>query len=138
MLDPMGLRPGDTLDRYVIDALLGQGGMGAVYRAHDPRLHRNVALKVLAPRDDDSTAVRSHGSSRMLREARAAAALDHPNVVSVFDVGEFNGSPFIAMELVEGRSLRAFVGDPATSTQEKVRWLVDVARALHAAHERGL
>src|SRR5271154_512688 len=98
----MSLSPGDRFDRYIIEELLGEGGMAEVYRAHDPRLHRRVALKVLrvdSSREPESSA---DATSRMLREARAAAALDHPNAVSVFDVGEADGHLFLAMELVVG------------------------------------
>src|SRR5689334_13420178 len=106
---------GDTVDRYTIEAVLGEGGMGRVYRAYDPKLHRRVALKVLHVRSPGTPAPNenvSEGAARMLREARAAAALDHPNAVSIFDVGEIDGTPFIAMELVEGHPLRAYVGAP--------------------------
>src|SRR5829696_1119945 len=106
------LQTGDTVDRYTIEALLGEGGMGRVYRAYDPKLHRRVALKVLHIRElspASRSENESEGATRMLREARAAAALDHPNAVSIFDVGEVEGSPFIAMELVEGHSLRSYV-----------------------------
>src|SRR5580704_16168138 len=85
------LKPGDTFDRYTIEAPLGQGGMGCVYRAHDTRLGRRVALKVISdgPRDAQADA---DANARLLREARAAAALDHPNAVSIFDVGEYEGT----------------------------------------------
>jgi serine/threonine protein kinase len=142
------LRPGDTIDRYVIDALLGSGGMGEVYRAHDSRLQRDVALKVVRalPADDGSPGGGSgpEGAVRMLREARAAAALHHPNVVAVYDVGEvtepesLRGTMFLAMELVPGRTLRAYVGDQTLAVAERTRWLKDVARALGAAHAKGL
>ncbi len=136
------LAPGDSFDRYSIEELLGEGGMGKVYRAYDPRLHRRVALKVLTRREDGSTRSAqppnsSDGAARMLREARAAAALDHPNAVSIFDVGEVDGTPFIAMELIEGRNLRSVIGAPVP-WDRRLRWLVDVARALGAAHKRGL
>jgi eukaryotic-like serine/threonine-protein kinase len=97
------LKPGDTFERYTIEAPLGQGGMGCVYRAHDARLGRRVALKVIS----DAEGVEAEADARLLREARAAAALDHPNVVSIFDVGEHEGTPYIVMELVDGRTLRA-------------------------------
>jgi serine/threonine-protein kinase len=133
------LRRGEAFDRYVIEDVLGQGGMGVVYRARDPKLHRSVALKVLAPRREGaSSESEAEGAARLLREARAAAALDHPNAVAIFDVGEVEGAPFIAMELVEGSSLRAHVGDASATLAQRVGWLVDVAKALHAAHERGL
>jgi serine/threonine-protein kinase len=133
----MALAVGDHLDRYVIEALIGEGGMGRVYRAYDEHLHRFVALKVL--RTDDLGQVVASAAGRLLREARAAAALDHPNAVSVFDAGELDGTIYIAMEYVDGTSLRAFVPPHGTASPElRLRWLVDVARALAAAHDRGL
>jgi serine/threonine protein kinase/tetratricopeptide (TPR) repeat protein len=138
------LSSGDSLDHYVIEALLGEGGMGAVYRAFDTRLERRVALKILRPASDArpgaSTAAgpTSDGSSKLLREARAAAALDHPNATAIFDVGEVDGVAYIAMELVDGRSLRAYVGDKSIPVDRRIRWLVDIGNALTAAHERGL
>jgi tRNA A-37 threonylcarbamoyl transferase component Bud32/tetratricopeptide (TPR) repeat protein len=134
----MTLSPGDTFDRYTIEAVIGEGGMGRVYRAHDTRLHRRVALKLLRldawTEPSDSAKV----AARFLREARAAAALDHPNAVSVFDVAEVDGQMYIAMELIAGKTLRAFVGDDRVPRETKLRWLVDAGRALAAAHERGL
>ncbi|MGD0526027.1 MAG: protein kinase, partial [Polyangiaceae bacterium] len=134
----MSLSPGDRFDRYIVEELLGKGGMARVYRAHDPRLNRRVALKVLRPDSSSEPDSSVDPSSRVLQEARAAAALDHPNAVSVFDVGEADGQLYIAMELVVGRSLRAFVNDPAIRWEIKLRWMMDAARALGAAHERGL
>jgi serine/threonine-protein kinase len=95
-------------------------------------------LKVLRHDSSHEPDATDPASSRVLREARAAAALDHPNAVSVFDVGEAEGRLFIAMELVVGKSLRAFVGDAGVRWETKLRWMVDAARALGAAHERGL
>jgi serine/threonine-protein kinase len=134
----MSLSPGDRFDRYVVEELLGEGGMARVYRAHDPRLHRRVALKVLRVDSSAVAETRPEAHARMMREARAAAALDHPNAVSVFDVGEADGQLFIAMELVVGKSLRAYVNDVTVRWETKLRWMVDAARALGAAHERGL
>ena len=132
-------KPGDTVDRFVLEALVGQGGMGAVYRARDPKLQRRVALKVLRAEVTGGTgSTSSEGTARLLREARAAASLDHPNAVAIYDVGEHDGQPYIAMELVEGKSLRALVGDAGVPAGERLRVLVDVARALAAAHKRGL
>jgi serine/threonine protein kinase/tetratricopeptide (TPR) repeat protein len=131
----MLLQPGETFDRYVIEAPIGEGGMGRVYRARDTKLGRLVALKVLGT---TPSGVSTEGLGRMMREARAAAAFDHPNAVALFDVGEHDGTPYIAMELVEGRSLRSYVGDPAVSLTTRIRWLADIARALGAAHRRGL
>ncbi|MEP7122131.1 MAG: protein kinase [Byssovorax sp.] len=127
------LNPGDAFERYTIEAILGHGGMGSVYRAHDPRLGRRVALKVIA---DGST--HADAGARLLREARAAAALDHPNAVAIFDVGELAGAPYIVMELVEGRTLRRADGDAETPIATRVAQLADVARALAGAHKRGL
>jgi serine/threonine-protein kinase len=127
------LKPGDTFERYTVDAVLGQGGMGTVYRAHDTRLERRVAIKVITDADASDEA-----SARLLREARAAAALDHPNAVSIFDVGELSGAPYIVMELVTGRTLREAMGDASADVGTRVGWLADVARALAAAHKKGL
>jgi serine/threonine-protein kinase len=127
------LKPGDTFERYTIDAVLGQGGMGTVYRAHDTRLDRRVAIKLIVDGAESSVA-----DARLLREARAAAALDHPNAVSIFDVGELSGSPYIVMELVTGHTLREAIVAAATPVAVRVSWLADVARALGAAHKKGL
>src|SRR5687768_12988373 len=139
MLDTMRLRPGDKFDRYTIEDTLGEGGMGVVYRALDAKLERKVALKVLrnekAASDSDDT--RGRAVARMLREARAAAALSHPNAVHIYDVGEHDGTPYLAMELIEGTSLRSFIGaDVPLAT--RLRWLGDIGKALSAAHKAGL
>jgi serine/threonine-protein kinase len=128
------LGPGDSFGRYKIEAPLGEGGMGRVYRALDTRLHRRVALKVLHA---DAAGARE-GAERMVREARAAAALNHPNIVQLFDAGDVDGAPFLAMELVLGRSLRAAMSEEGVSIEQRVAWLADVAVALGAAHEKGL
>ncbi len=124
-----------TVGRFRIDATLGSGGMGDVYRAYDPVLDRDVALKVL----------RSNGSAddpqrlrRVIREARAAAALTHPNTVTIFEVGEAEHEVFIAMELLDGEDLRAVLDRGDAPREDQLRWLLDAARALDAAHERGL
>jgi serine/threonine-protein kinase len=129
---------GDRFDRYVIEELLGEGGMAQVYRARDPRLHRRVALKILRGSDASGAEAAGRASDLVLREARASASLDHPNAVSVFDVGEAEGQLFISMELVNGKSLRTFVSDVTIAWDVKLRWMVDAARALGAAHDRGL
>jgi serine/threonine-protein kinase len=128
--------PGDRFDRYEIEERLGQGGMGEVFRARDTKLERRVALKVVRRSPGDSLG--TDGAARILREARAAAALNHANAVAIHDVGEVDGVPYIAMELVSGRPLRAFVGDDSTPLDVKIGWLLDVARVLGAAHEKGL
>ncbi len=119
--------------------------MGQVFRAYDATLRRRVAIKVLRPdkRDPDASGtghphVGAWSADRVLREARMAAALEHPNVINVYDVGEQDGVLFIVMELVKGQSLRASVGNAQVPVLDRVRWLVDVARALGAAHKVGL
>ena len=132
------LKPGDTIERYTIEAVIGQGGMGCVYRAHDTRLDRRVALKVLLADERADDTNRSEAKARLLREARLAAALDHPNAVAIYDVGEVDSTPFIAMELVAGRTVRDSIGDSAVPIKERIGWLLDMARALSAAHRAGL
>ena len=99
----MALTPGTKLGPYEVVAPLGAGGMGEVWRAHDSRLSRDVALKVLP----DSVAQDATFLARFQAEARAASALNHPNIVIVYDVGQQDGRAFISMELLEGKSLRA-------------------------------
>jgi RIO-like serine/threonine protein kinase len=124
-----------SIGRFRIDAPLGSGGMADVHRAYDPLLERPVALKVVRTnrRRDDPQRMR-----RVLREARAAAALTHPNTVTIFEVGEADGEVFIAMELLSGEVLREILGRAGVALDLKLRWLLQAARALQAAHERGL
>jgi serine/threonine protein kinase len=133
------LTPGSTFERYEIQSLIGRGGMGEVYRAIDTRLHRPVALKVLrTDKDASATVTEAGGVARLLREARAAAALNHANSVAIYELGEAEGIAYIAMELVSGVTLRRYNGDSSVSLDTKVSWLVDAARALWAAHKAGL
>ena len=104
----MVLSPNARLGRYEIRALLGQGGMGEVYLARDPKIGRDVAIKVL-PAQFSSDAERL---ARFEQEARAAGALNHPNVVAVHDVGQQDGSPFVVSELLAGETLRAKLEAP--------------------------
>jgi serine/threonine-protein kinase len=131
------LAPGTLFDRYRIEQEIGSGGMGRVYRAFDTRLERTVALKVLHLPPGAAAATGDESNARLLREARAAAALVHPNVVVVFDVGEVGGVPFLVMELVPGASLRSVLQTGAPQPL-RIRWLVEIARALAAAHRVGL
>ena len=124
-----------AVGRFRIDAQLGSGGMGDVFRAYDTVLDRAVALKVL---HTDRAADDGQRMRRVVREARAAAALVHPNAVTVFDVGEADNEVFIAMELLEGEDLRAALERGEATLKDKLRWLLEAARALAAAHERGL
>lgn len=134
----MRLEPGAQFDRYVIEGLLGKGGMGHVYRAFDAKLERRVALKILSTRVGDEDAGPDVTVRRILREARAAAQLAHPNTVAVFEVGEHDGEPFMAMELIQGHSLRMFVGAEGFSLPQRIFWLGEVGKALAAAHKAGI
>jgi eukaryotic-like serine/threonine-protein kinase len=136
------LKPGDLVGPYEIRGFLGQGGMGQVYKAFDPRLERTVALKVIVVPDksspNDSERMVGEFSARLLREARAVASLSHPNVVGIYDVGESKGRLYLAMEYVVGTTLRSLAAVDEVPLARKLRWLVDVARALEVAHRAGL
>ncbi len=137
------LSKGDKVAHYTIESRLGVGGMGEVYLAKDERLHRNVALKVILEKIEDigsdgSSRGAQDASARLVREARAAASLAHPNVVSVFDVGEHEGRVYLAMEYVVGKTLREMMRQNTVAWPKRLRWLTDVARALAAAHKSGL
>ena len=121
--------------KFEILADLGQGAMGKVYRAHDPILDRPVALKTVAPALLSS----KDTLARFRREAKAAARLQHPNIVTIFEVGEVEGTHYIAMELVEGMDLGEAMASPDRfSLEHKVRMIVDVCRGLHFAHRLGV
>ncbi len=125
---------GKTLGHYEIVGKIGAGGMGEVYRAHDPRLDREVAVKVL-PSDtltDDSA------RARLVREARMASKLNHPNICTVHDVGEAQGQTYIAMELVEGDSLASLLARGALPLEQILLYGSQVADALAHAHQRGV
>ena len=126
--------PGRTVGPYRIDALLGAGGMGEVYRGWDTRLRRAVALKFLA-REFLSDAV---AVERFEREARAASATSHPNICTVYDVGEMDGRPFIAMEYLEGQTLRARLGGAALPQRNALEYAAQIAQGLIAAHQKGI
>jgi eukaryotic-like serine/threonine-protein kinase len=122
------LRRGDRVGRYRVEGPLGRGAMGEVYVAVDEELRRPIALKT----------VRAAGDRRLLREARAAAILTHPNAVVVYDVGERGDLTFVAMELVQGTSLRAKVRDATVRLDTKLEWMCAVGRVLAEAHRLGL
>jgi phosphatidylglycerophosphate synthase/tRNA A-37 threonylcarbamoyl transferase component Bud32 len=117
---------GTTVSHYRIEECLGAGGMGVVYRARDTRLQRNIALKFLPEAWSAD------------REARAAAALNHPNICTIHEIGEHDGRPFIAMELLEGRTLKQRLGAGALGLGEVVEIASQVADALDAAHGKGI
>jgi serine/threonine protein kinase len=125
------LPPGARLGPYEIVTQIGSGGMGEVYRARDPRLGRDVAVKILSPHlaSEDSR-------RRFEREARAAAALSHPNIVTIYDVGELEGLLYIAMEFLEGHTLRQMAASGAMPINRLLKIAIHVAAGLVAAHER--
>jgi TolB-like protein/tetratricopeptide (TPR) repeat protein len=131
---PPTLLPRSRLGPYEIVSLLGAGGMGEVYRARDPRLDREVAIKVLpAGLASDAERVR-----RFEHEARAVAALNHPNVLAIFDVGSQEGSPYIVSELLEGETLRDRLKSGGLTVRKAVETAVQIAQGLAAAHEKGI
>ncbi len=120
------------IGHFVVVESLGQGGMGKVYRAYDPKLEREVAVKVVRP------GARAQHAQRMLREAQALARLTHPNVVGVYEVNEYDGYPFIAMELVEGRTLESWQKQRRREWAECVDVYLEAGRGLAAAHAEGV
>ncbi len=127
------LAPGRRLGRHEIRGSIGAGGMGEVYRAHDTRLHREVAIKILGRR----VLERPGALQRFEEEARAASALNHPNIVTVHDVGEEPAFPYIVMELVDGHSLRGMLHAP-WPLDLLLHVAIQIADALVAAHDRGI
>jgi eukaryotic-like serine/threonine-protein kinase len=130
----MTLTSGTKLGPYEIIAPLGAGGMGEVYRAHDTRLGREVALKVL-PESFSRDADRLR---RFAQEARAVAALNHPNILAIHDIGEQDGAPFIVSELLEGSSLRAELDHGALLARKASDYAAQIAQGLAAAHEKNI
>src|SRR5262249_53702903 len=125
---------GRELANYRVVSLLGRGGMGEVYLVEDKRLHRKVALKLLAPQfTNDAERVR-----RFEREARAVSALNHPNIVTIFDIGQAGALHFIAIEFIEGRTLRELIRNGGMKLGEALEVATQVASALSAAHAAGI
>jgi eukaryotic-like serine/threonine-protein kinase len=130
----MPLSSGSTLGPYEIQSALGAGGMGEVYRARDTRLGRDIALKIL-PESFAREPARLH---RFEQEARAVAALNHPNILAIFDTGQNDGSPFLVSELLEGETLRAVLDRGPLSSRKATEFAVQIAQGLAAAHEKGI
>jgi serine/threonine protein kinase/Tol biopolymer transport system component len=130
----MALSAGTRLGPYEIIGFLGAGGMGEVYRARDPRLQREVAIKILPP----ALTSDSDRRSRFEQEARAAGSLNHPNIVAVFDIGSENGALYIVQELLEGENLRDRLKHGAMPLRKTLDYAVQAARGLAAAHVKGI
>src|SRR6266849_1769508 len=130
----MPISPGTKVGPYEITSRIGAGGMGEVFRALDLRLGRAVAIKVL-PAEFGADAARLE---RFEREARAASALNHPNIITVYDVGRFDGISYLTMELVEGKSLRDLVEHGALAVRRMLDICVQIAEGLAKAHEAGI
>src|SRR5437763_16168730 len=123
------------IGKYKILGQIGEGAMGVVYRALDPVLNRAVAIKVMS----DALARDTDLRGRFLREAQSAGSLQHPNVITIYDFGEVDGHPFIAMEFVEGDDLEAMLRTRVSlSIVQKIDILVDVLGGLGYAHKRGV
>src|SRR5439155_167181 len=131
--NPLALPAGHRLGPYRIVAPIGAGGMGEVYKARDTKLDRDVAIKILPPDVTSAELLR-----RFEQEARAASSLNHPNIVAIYDIGRVDDIAYIAMELVEGQTLRAAIVERTVPMKEALRIAAKVADVLASAHERGV
>lgn len=128
------IAPGDKIKHYEIIELLGKGGMGEVYLAHDTVLDRNVAIKFLLEETEKDEKARF----RLLREAKAAASLDHPFICKIYEVGETGDQSYIVMEYIEGKDLRAILDEGTLPLRDALQMALEIAEALEDAHERGI
>ena len=130
----MGFEPGTTLGPYVVQAFIDAGGMGEVYTAFDPRLERQVAIKVLP----ESLSENPEFRSRFRRETQVISRLNHKNICTVFDTGTFEERPYLVMELMEGETLESLLGSESMEIEQILRTGIQVAGALSAAHREGI
>ncbi len=130
----MPLTSGSKLGPYEIQSPLGAGGMGEVYRARDARLNRDVAIKILPA----SFSADPDRLQRFAQESRAAAALNHPNILSIYDIGDDHGAPYVVSELLEGETLRDRLRDTALPSRKAIDYAQQIASGLAAAHDKGI
>ena len=128
------ISPNTTLAHYIITSKIGAGGMGEVYRARDTRLDREVAIKILPA----NYATDADRLKRFEQEARATSALNHPNILTVYDIGTHEGSPYIVAELLAGQELRDQLNDGVLSERKAIDYAQQIAHGLAAAHDRGI
>jgi serine/threonine protein kinase len=128
------LTAGKRIGPYEIVSAIGAGGMGEVYRARDPRLKRDVAIKVLPA----SFSANAQRLQRFEQEAHATAALNHPNILAVHDIGQQDGTPYIVSELLEGETLREKLSAGPIPVRKAIDYAVQIARGLAAAHDKGI
>ena len=133
-----GGQVGETISHYKILEKLGEGGMGVVYKAQDLKLDRMVAIKFLPPHLSTLT----ENKARFMQEAKAAAALNHPNILGVYEIDEQDGSVFLVMEYIEGKTLKSHIGGvkagEGTPLRQAIEWATQIANGLRAAHEKGI
>src|SRR5438552_3036852 len=130
----MALEIRGRIGPYLVESRIGEGGMGVVYRARDTRLDRLVALKVLAA----ERALGEESKRRFLQEAKAASALNHPNIVTIYDLGSEAGVEYLAMEFIEGKTVDQLIPRGGIHVSELLRYAVQAADALAKAHEAGI